>query len=52
MSYKEARQDRMNLAIYAVVTSEKSQVQIPREDKPDLYYWAEITGHHIQTINT
>ena len=23
----------------------------PREDKPDLYYWAEITGEHTQTFN-
>ena len=23
----------------------------PAEDKPDLYYWAEITGQHTQTLN-
>ena len=29
-----------------------SQVRnIPREDNPNLYYWAEITGLHTQTFN-
>ena len=23
----------------------------PREDNPDLYYWAEMTGLHTQTFN-
>ena len=23
----------------------------PREDNPNLYYWAEITGLHTQTFN-
>ena len=28
-----------------------SGTEHPREDKPDLYYWAEITGQHTQTFN-
>ena len=28
-----------------------SGMEHPREDKPDLYYWAEIMGQHTQTFN-
>ena len=28
-----------------------SGTEHPRENKPDLYYWAEITGQHTQTFN-
>ena len=27
-----------------------SGTEHPREDNPDLYYWAEITGQHTQTL--
>ena len=28
-----------------------SGTEHPREDKPDLYYWAEIAEQHTQTCN-
>ena len=28
-----------------------SGAEHPREDKPDPYYWAEITGQHTQTLD-
>ena len=28
-----------------------SDTKHPREDNPNLYYWAEMTGLHTQTLN-
>ena len=54
MDKKEERKmiQTANISFFFFFKHFFSGTKHPREDNPNLYYWAEMTGLHTQTFNT